>query len=151
MPNQVVSYSIRATRASNRRARIDDCMGRHASSAHVGSTLRRRAAPARQIIGVLALGELQRPLDRMIEVAVDGLALDPAPQKVRPKEFAEGRRVLGESSGSPQFAGERTVRIIHKLVDRFGNVLVAASATLVVEGMHPAAIVEDKPESVALE
>src|SRR5579862_9674793 len=62
-----------------------------------GSILRRRATPSRQVIGVGALGQLQRLLDGTIEVARDLFALHVPTQEIRPEEFAERRRVLGEA------------------------------------------------------
>src|SRR5579863_2439401 len=69
-----------------------------------------RTAPARKEIGLLTLGEQQCGFDRVIEVVLDELALDPSPEKIRPKEFAERRRVLREPACPAQFAGERTER-----------------------------------------
>src|SRR5579862_3735966 len=105
------------------------------------SILRRRAAPAGQIISVLALGQLQRLLQRALEVTLDQFALHAPAQEIRPDEFAERRRVLGVTAGAAQFARQRAERIVDQVGHRFGNVLVVAAAPGVVEGMHPIAIV----------
>jgi hypothetical protein len=42
----------------------------------------------------------------MIEIGLYRLALQAAPEKIGPKEFAEWRRVLGEAPRASQFASE---------------------------------------------
>src|ERR1700692_120829 len=109
----------------------------------IRSILRGRAAPAGQVICVHALGELQRLLDRMGEISLDGLALHPPAQEVRPQKFAERRGVLGKSPGAPQLACQGAERIVNQTADRLGNVLVGAAATRSIEWMHPAPVVQN--------
>jgi hypothetical protein len=45
-------------------------------------------------------------LEGVLEVGLNGFALEPSTQKIRPQEFAERRRVLGEAAGASQFACE---------------------------------------------
>src|ERR1700693_3639820 len=89
------------------------------------------AAPSRQEIGVVAAGQLERLVERPVEITLDGLAFDPPAQEVAPQEFAERRRVLGEAAGAPEFAGERAKRVVDETLDRARKVLVAAAAGLV--------------------
>ena len=63
--------------------------------------VRRRPAPSRQVDRVVALGGLQRFLQRLGEMILDHLARDPAAQEIGPEEFAERRGVLGEAAGPP--------------------------------------------------
>src|SRR5438132_12124086 len=102
------------------------------------SILRRRAAPAGQILRRLAFCELKRLLHGVGEVVLDGLALDAGTEEIGPQEFAERRRVLGKAAGAAQFAGERAVRVVDQLGHLLGNVLVSAAPSLVVERMHQA-------------
>src|SRR5262249_21732817 len=75
-----------------------------------------RTAPTWQVIGIVTFCQLKRFLERTIEIGLHGLSLYLSPQKLCPKEFAEGRCILGEAACAPQFAGERTVRIVDELI-----------------------------------
>src|SRR6202030_2255064 len=86
-----------------------------------GSFLRRRTAPAGQIIGVHALGQLQCLLERALEVALDQFAFHAPAQKICPDEFAERRRVLGVTADTAQFASQRAVRVVYQHRDRLGK------------------------------
>jgi len=105
------------------------------------SILQDGTAPAGQVARLFFFGQFQGFLERVLEVGLDGLALDPSTQKIRPQEFAERRRVLGEPAGAPQFARQRAERIVNELSHGRGEILVRAQAALVVVRMHPAAIV----------
>jgi len=84
----------------------------------------------------------------MVEIAFNHLAFDPTPKKIGPEEFAERGRILRETAGASQFARERTERIVDQVADRLGNVLVFPPAALIVEWMHPVAVVHDEPEGI---
>src|ERR1700733_10263543 len=71
-----------------------------------------RSAPAGQEIGLRTLGELQRPYQGLWEILIQQLGLESSPQEVGPQKFAEGRRVLGEATGAPQFSGQTAVGVI---------------------------------------
>src|SRR6202040_650116 len=81
-----------------------------------------------------------------VEMNLDLLAVDAAAQKIGPQELAERRRVLGETASAAQFAGERAIRVVDQLGNRLRNGAVIAPPSLVVERVHPAAIVEEPPE-----
>src|ERR1043166_5707289 len=76
------------------------------------SILRRRAAPAGQIIRLLALRELERLFHRGGEIVLDGLALDAVAEEIRPQELGKRRRVLGKAASAAQLAGERAIGIV---------------------------------------
>src|SRR5579863_7559901 len=48
-----------------------------------------RAAPAGQVVGVVALCQLQRVVERALEMLVDPVAVDAAAQEIGPEKFAE--------------------------------------------------------------
>src|SRR3984893_12704856 len=106
------------------------------------------ATPARQVIGVRLLGQFQGLLQSGLEILFDVLALHPPTQEIGPEEFAEGGRILGVSTGKPKFAGQTTERIVDEFADSFRNIGVITSAALIVERMHPAAVVEHHPKGV---
>ena len=62
--------------------------------------------PAGQVARLLLFGQFQGFLEGVLEVGVNGLALDPPTQKIRPQEFAEWRRILGETTCASEFACE---------------------------------------------
>src|SRR5580704_14371985 len=99
------------------------------------SILRNRSAPSGQVVRLHAFGELQGLLDRMLEVGLHGLALDPSAQEIGPQEFAERRRVLGEPAGTPQFTRQRTERIVDELGHGLGEILVGTPPAPVVVRM----------------
>ena len=74
---------------------------------------------------------------------------EPPAQEIRPQELAEGRRVLGETAGAAQLAGETAKRIIDQVPDAPRNIGIAAAATLGIEGMQPAPVVQVDPERLA--
>src|SRR4029077_7904654 len=82
-----------------------------------GSFLRQWPAPAGQIIGIRALGQLRRPFKRTLDVTLDQFALHAPAQEIRPDEFAERRRILGVAAGAAQFAGQRAERIVDQIGD----------------------------------
>ena len=57
-------------------------------------------------------------------------ALHPPTQEIRPEKFAEGGRILGVSTGKPEFAGQTTERIVDEVGDSFRNIGVITSAAL---------------------
>src|SRR5665213_1275797 len=65
-----------------------------------GSLLRHGAAPAGQVPRIRALAQLQRALQRPVEIVLDQLALDAPAQKIRPQELGIRRGVLGETAGA---------------------------------------------------
>src|SRR5579871_5740225 len=71
-----------------------------------------RTAPARQVARLLALGELQRLLEGLVEILFNGRLAEAAAHEVRPQELAEWRGVLGETAHAAQFAGDAAVRIV---------------------------------------
>src|SRR3984893_19566441 len=83
-----------------------------------GKNARRRsivgdgATPARKVIGVRPLGQFQGLLQSAVEILFDILALHPPTQEIRPEEFAEGGRMLGVSTGKPEFAGQTPERTV---------------------------------------
>src|SRR5262245_62489984 len=79
-----------------------------------GASLLDRAAPARQVAGLLALREDERAIERAGEALHDLAALDAPAQEVRPQEFAERRDVLGEAAGTAKLAGERAERVVRE-------------------------------------
>src|SRR5262249_55471124 len=81
----------------------------------------------------------------------DVLALYPPAQKIGPEKFPERSRILGVATGAPEFTGQTAERIINEVADRFRNIGVITPATLIVERMHPAAVVEHHPKGVLLE
>src|ERR1700687_5988639 len=87
-----------------------------------GSVLRRRTAPAGQIIGIHAAPEFQRLFDGALEVALDRFTFHAPAQEIRPDEFAERRRILGETAGAPQFARQRAERLVEQTGHRFWNI-----------------------------
>ena len=75
--------------------------GQHPSAMVLSSYLLfHRTAPTRQIIGLLALGQLQGAAQRAGKIARHALGLQAAAQKIGPEEFAVKRRVLGEAAGA---------------------------------------------------
>src|SRR5438045_2905608 len=108
------------------------------------SILRRRATPAGQEIGVLALGKLHGAFERMVEIVFNHLAFDAPPKGVGPEKFAERRRILREAAGAAQFARQRAEWIVDQVAHRFGNVLVIPPLAAIVVWMHPAAVIQDK-------
>src|ERR1700730_739256 len=106
------------------------------------------ATPARKVIGVRSLGQFQGLLQSAIEILFDILALHPPTQAIRPEKFAEGGRILGVSTGKPEFAVQTTERIVDEVSDSFWNIGVITSAALIVKRMHPAAVIEHNPKGV---
>jgi hypothetical protein len=86
-----------------------------------------RPAPDRtgQEARLPALGKLQSAFEGEVEITFDGLAPDPAAQKIGPQKFAERCGVLGIASGVLQVACERAERIVDQVAHRVGNLLVA--------------------------
>ena len=82
------------------------------------SILEDGTTPAAQVACLLVFRQFQGFLEREREVGLDGLALDPSTQKIRPQEFAERRRVLGEPAGAPQFARQRMAEIGARIRER---------------------------------
>jgi len=82
-----------------------------------GSFLRQWPAPAGQIIGIRALGQLRRLFESALEVTLYQSALHAPTQEIRPDEFAERRRILGIAAGAAQFAGQRAERIVDQIDD----------------------------------
>src|SRR6478735_4689352 len=78
------------------------------------SILQDGTTPAGQVARLLVFGQLQGLFEGVLEVGLNGFALDPSTQKIRPQEFAERRRVLGEPAGASQFARQRAERIVNK-------------------------------------
>src|SRR6478609_2297523 len=68
------------------------------------SILQDGTTPAGQVARLFVFGQFQGLLEGGLEVGLNGFALDPSAQKIRPQELAERRRVLGEPSGASQFA-----------------------------------------------
>src|SRR5262245_58411170 len=81
------------------------------------SVMSNRSAPPRQVIGLLCLGQLHRPLQRLIEVILHRRSSHPTTQEVGPQELAEGRGVLGKTAQSPQLSREAAKGVI----DEVGN------------------------------
>src|SRR3984893_3787177 len=106
------------------------------------------ATPARKVIGVRPLGQFQGLLQSAVEILFDILALHPPTQEIGPEKFAEGGRILGVSTCKPEFAGQTTERIVDEVGDSFRNIRVITSAALIVEWMHPTAVVEHHPKGV---
>src|ERR1700730_15105966 len=106
------------------------------------------ATPARKVIGVRPLGQFQGLLQSAVEILFDVLALQPPTQEIRPEKFAEGGRILGVSTGKPEFARQTTERIVDEVGDSFRNIGVITSTALIVKRMHPAAAIEHKPKGV---
>ena len=72
------------------------------------SILQDGTTPAGQVARLLVFGQFQGLLEGVREVGLNGFALDPSTQKIRPQELAERRGVLGEPAGASQFpASER--------------------------------------------
>ena len=107
----------------------------------VPSILQDGTTPAGQVTRLLVFGQFQGLLEGVLEVGLNGFALEPSTQKIRPQEFAERRRVLGEPAAASQFARQRAERIVNKLGHGLRQILVRAQAALVVVRMHPAVIV----------
>src|SRR2546429_447452 len=61
---------------------------------------------------------------------------------------AERGRILGVSTGKPEFAGQTPKRIVDEVDDSFRNVGIITSPPLIVKRMHPAAVVEHHPKGV---
>src|SRR5215831_2018804 len=78
------------------------------------SILQDGTTPAGQVARFLFFCQFQGLLERVLEAGLNGFALDLSTQKIRPQEFAERRRVLGEPAGAPQFARQRAERIVNK-------------------------------------
>src|SRR6516165_10557684 len=114
-------------------------------------SLRYRAAPSRQVVRLDALGQFQRFLQRLIEIALDDLALEPAAQEISPEELAKRRRVLRKAAGTPQFARQRAERIVDQACHSLGNIAVVPAHSFGVERVHPVAVVHDGPEGIAVE
>ena len=89
-----------------------------------GTSLGHRTTPAGQVIGLFALGELDRVVERGVEVLLDRLPLYSPAQEIGPQEFAERRRVLGEPANPAQFTGQRPEGIVDEILDRAWDVLV---------------------------
>ena len=125
--------------------------GAPSSRGRARSVARHRAAPARQIVGILALRESQPLLQRGREVVLDPPVLDAAAQEIGPQEFAEWRRVLGIAPGVAQFAGQAAERVVHQLADAARQVAIVPAPAPVVVRVHPAAVVEVRPERLLVE
>src|SRR5258707_5154538 len=102
-------------------------------------------------MGIPALGQLQRLGQGSGEVLLDPFALHRTAEEIGPEEFTERRRFFGKASRAPEFSGQAPEGIILEIGDPLGNVLEAPSLTRAVVGMTPAAVVQDRPERVALE
>jgi hypothetical protein len=76
------------------------------------SILQDGTTPAGQVARLLVFRQFQGLLEGVLEVGLYDFVLDPSTQKIRPQEFAERRRVLGEPAGAPQFARQRAERIV---------------------------------------
>jgi hypothetical protein len=63
---------------------------------------------------------LQGLFQSRVEILFDILALHPPTQEIGPKEFAERGRILGVSTGKPEFAGQTPERIVDEVGDSFG-------------------------------
>src|SRR5260370_24068086 len=98
----------------------------------------------------MAAREAQRLFDRLIEMALDALLPDPPAQEIGPQELAERGGALGETAGAPQRAGQRAKRVVNQNLYRFWDSPVTLPPALVVERVHPAAIVEKDPERVRI-
>src|SRR4051812_48098879 len=82
----------------------------------------RRPAPSRQVSRVLAPRQIERFLQRLIEIPGNILRSYPPAQEIGPQEFAERWRVLVIAAGKTQFAGKRAVGVVDQIFDRFWNV-----------------------------
>src|SRR5258707_11890015 len=96
------------------------------------SILQDGTTPAGQVARFLLFGQFQGLLEGVLEVSVNGFALDASTQKIRPQEFAERRCVLGEPAGASQFARQRAEWIVNKPGHGLRQILVSAQAALVV-------------------
>src|SRR5579859_4245835 len=103
------------------------------------SLLRRWAAPTGQKVRLAALCKLQRSNQRIGEIVIEELALESASQKVRPQEFTERRRVLGETAALAQFACQTAKRIVHQRRDPLRHILITAPTAALIEGVQPTA------------
>src|ERR1700685_2355481 len=112
--------------------------------------VRRGSAPARQINRIPAFRERQRFLDRLVEIGFHALARHFSAQEIRPQEFAERCRVLGETAGAPQIAGEAAERGILEARDRWRKILEWPAFALGVVRIDPPLIVHHAPECVGL-
>src|SRR6476469_3326824 len=90
------------------------------------SILQDGTTPAGQVARLLVFGQFQGLLEGFLEVGLNGFALDTSAQKIRPQEFAERCRVLGEPSGASQFARQRAERIVNKPGHGLRQILVRA-------------------------
>src|SRR5438477_4682959 len=77
--------------------------------------------------------------------------VDAPAQEIRPQEFAERRRVLGEAALPAQFASNAAVRVVGEVGHALGQRVLVAPPAVLVERMHPAAIVEHGKEGVLVE
>src|SRR5712672_982771 len=107
--------------------------------------------PSRQVAGVLTFGQYERPFERAGEILLDLTALHAPAQKVRPKEFAERRDVLGEAAGPAQLTGQTAKRIIREIDDGARDIFEFATAALSIVWMHPGVVIEHDPECIRLQ
>ena len=114
-------------------------------------SIRHRAGPAGQIVGIHSLGEPEGVLQGRVEILIHVLALHAATQKIGPEEFAERGGVLGVTAGAAQLSGEAAERIVDEPRHRFRNIAIVSATPVLVERVHPASIVEHHPESVSFE
>lgn len=98
-----------------------------------------------------AATERQPLLQRLGEIVLHRLARDVAAQEIGPQEFAERRRILGETAGPAHLAGKAAERIVLEILDRFRNVPEVPALALGVIGIDPALVVHHAPEHVTLD
>src|SRR5215813_8540118 len=91
--------------ADSKKRHVALAAGRPPSPSHLLSS-GVRSAPARQVSRLRTLGEAQRLFQRRGKARLNGLALDPRAQKIRPQKLAEWRAVLGIAARSPQRTGQ---------------------------------------------
>src|SRR5262249_1157972 len=113
--------------------------------------VRRRPAPSRKVVRLLALGQGARLLDPLVEILLDTLAGHPAAKEICPQKFAERRRLLGKAAHPAELAGEAAERIVEEIADRFRDGAETLALAVLVVRVHPAAMIEHHPECVAIE
>jgi len=112
--------------------------------------MNRRAAPARQIMGLHTFSQFLRFFDGGAKVVHNTLALHPPAKKVGPQKLAERRRILGEAADPAKLSGEAAERIVFELFDRFGNFREVAAAPVFVVRVHPTVMIEHQPEVIGV-
>jgi hypothetical protein len=99
----------------------------------------------------LALCQFQRLFGGGLELRFYKFSFQAPAKKIRPKKFAERRRLLGKTSRAPQFPGKAAEGIIRKIGDGFGDVSKRPPTAIGVVGIDPISMIEHHPKFIGIE